>query len=337
MSSGPGATAHPCADVVLAAVVRNGVVEGRHHGSAVVTAPDGGVEAAAGDPAAPVLPRSCSKPLQAVAMLRAGLKLPGHPQGDHVLLALAQSSHSGEPFHLEGVLGILEAHGLDGSDLQNTPGHPLHPDEQLARRAAGLPASSLTQSCSGKHAAMLATCRLNGWPTASYLDPQHPLQRLVAATVAELTGTPVTAVVVDGCGAPAHQVTLQGLARAYGRLALAAADPSDDRAEALVGRAASAGPVWVGGHGRWVTRLLTAVPGLVAKDGAEAVFAVGLPDGRGLAVKIASGDERAVPPVVVHLLRACGIDPHRLTGLDDSPVLGHGTRVGSVTSTVRLR
>ena len=70
-------------------------------------------------------------------------------------------------------------------------------------------------NCSGKHAAMLATCVANGWPTATYLEPDHPLQIAVRETVTELTGDEVTATGVDGCGAPLFAVTLTGLARAF--------------------------------------------------------------------------------------------------------------------------
>ena len=52
-------------------------------------------------------------------MVRAGLDLP--PE----LLALACASHSGEPFHVEGVRRILAAAGLDESALQTPPDYPL--------------------------------------------------------------------------------------------------------------------------------------------------------------------------------------------------------------------
>ena len=49
----------------------------------------------------PIYPRSCNKPIQALGMLRSGLELDGE------LLALAGASHSGEPFHIDGVRRIL--------------------------------------------------------------------------------------------------------------------------------------------------------------------------------------------------------------------------------------
>ena len=102
------------APVVVAEIVRSGFVEGHHYGSLVALAADGSVEWSVGDAESQIFPRSCNKPVQAVAMLRAGLELDGE------LLALAAASHSGENFHLEGVRRILDAAGLDESALQTS-------------------------------------------------------------------------------------------------------------------------------------------------------------------------------------------------------------------------
>jgi L-asparaginase II len=305
---------------VLAHVVRSGFVESVHHGTAVLLDPDGGVVTSAGDPTAPIFPRSCSKPLQAAAMLHAGLQLDG------ALLALSAASHSGERYHLDGVRRLLAGAGLEESWLQNPAGLPLDEEERQAWLRAGREPSPLADNCSGKHAAMLLTCVVNGWPLDSYRDPAHPLQRQITETVSDLTGEPIVAVGVDGCGTPVLAVGLSGLARAFARIARAGPDCAEGRVAAAVRQH----PEWVGGTDRGVTRLLRAVPGLIAKDGAEAVFAAALPDGHAVAVKIADGAGRPVLPVVVSLLRRLGANGPGLDELADSPVLGHGDRVGSV-------
>jgi L-asparaginase II len=305
---------------VIARVVRSGFVEGEHCGTAVAVDAGGDVVASAGDVRAPVFPRSSNKPLQAVAMLRAGLDLDGP------LLALAAASHNGERFHLDGVQRLLHSAALDESALRNTPSLPLGEDEQLAWRLAGRAPSSLAQNCSGKHAAMLATCAENGWPTATYLDGDHPLQALIAETVADLAGEPVAATGVDGCGAPVLAISLLGLARAFARIATAPAGSPEHR----VAQAIRTHPEWLGGTGRDVTALLRGVPGIIAKDGAEAVYAAALPDGRAAAVKVADGGDRARVVVLATLLRRLGIDAPVLEELADVPVLGHGVPVGVV-------
>jgi L-asparaginase II len=307
----------------IAHVTRSGLLESVHFGTAVAVDPAGAVVARAGDPSAPVLPRSSLKPLQLLAMLRAGLELPG-PQ-----LALAMASHSGEDFHRAGVEDILRAGGLTEADLRNTPDLPLEATERLRWQCAGRPASRLAQNCSGKHAAMVVTCAVNGWPVETYLQPDHPLQRSVAATIAELTGRPVAGVAVDGCGAPAFATGLTGLARAFGVLARSAPGTAEGRVAAAV----RAHPEHLGGTGREVTALIRAVPGLIAKDGAEGVYAAALPDGRAAALKVADGAGRARQPVMVGLLRALGLDGHDgLDELAEPPVLGHGEPVGSVSA-----
>jgi L-asparaginase II len=307
---------------VLAHVTRGGVVESVHRGSIAVTSAAGEVVASWGDPHDPVFPRSSLKPLQAVAMLRAGLRLPP----PH--LALACASHSAQPMHLDGVLEMLADAGLAEADLQNTPDLPYDDEERDVWVAAGRAARPLAQNCSGKHAAMLATCLVNDWDRATYLDPAHPLQRLVAATVEDLAGEPVAATAVDGCGAPVMAISLGGLARAFGRLATGATGTP----EGEVAAAMRAHPELVGGTRRDVTALMRGTEGLVAKDGAEAVYAAALEDGRAVALKIADGSRRARPVVLAAVLRDLGVESTAYERLESAPVLGHGRPVGAVVA-----
>lgn len=323
-----GPSASPLATCpVVAEVVRNDFVESVHHGVVALTHADGSLELALGPVDAPVLPRSSLKPLQALAMLRAGADLSGP------LLALACASHSGEPVHLEGARRILAAAGLPETALQNTPDRPIDEVERERWIREGLAPSSLGQNCSGKHAGMLAACVAAGWDTQTYRDPEHPLQRLTVEVVEELCGEPVATTTVDGCGAPALAVSAAGLARAYGRLAAAPVDSLEGR----VAEAMRRNPEMVGGTGRDSTVLMAGVPGLIAKDGAEAVYAVGLADGRGLVVKIADGHQRARVVVTTAALRLAGVGElgdgvaAALDQVDaEAVVRGHGAPVGRV-------
>lgn len=307
---------------VLAHYVRGGFVESAHRASVVVTSPEGEHLLALGAVDDPIFPRSSNKPIQTLAMVRAGLRMPpAH-------LALASASHSGEDFHVAAVREMLASAGLTEGALLNTPDHPLHEGAREAVIRAGGSKLPITQNCSGKHAAMLATCVVNNWDTASYLDSAHPLQQAIAATLSELTGEDITATAVDGCGAPVMAVTLAGLARAFGRLA--AAEPGTPEAE--VADAIRGNPAYLGGTGRDVTALVEATPGLIAKDGAESVYAVGLADGRGVALKVADGGQRAKPVILAAALRRIGVESPALEQLEDSPVLGHGEPVGAIVA-----
>lgn len=310
---------------VLAEVVRSGFVEGHHRGSLVVLAADGSVERSLGDPGAPFFPRSSNKPVQAAAMLRAGLELTG-PR-----LAMAAASHSGEAFHLDLVRTMLAEHGLTESDLQCPAELPL--DQEEAERAltaagdgGGQARSRLAMNCSGKHAAMLAVCVARGWPQESYLDASHPLQQLIAETLESLSGDRVAHVGTDGCGAPLMAVSLTGLARAFRTIALAPPDSPEGR----VAEAMRAHPEHVAGTRRTDSWLMREVPGAVAKMGAESVQAAALPDGRALAFKICDGGGRAVGPVLARTLATLGVDSPVLDRIGDSPLTGGGRKVGEV-------
>lgn len=311
---------------ILAHVVRNGVVESVHRGTAVVTRADGSIEHAWGDPTGLIFPRSASKPIQASAMVAAGLDLPPHQ------LALVCASHSGEPFHLQTALEILHGAGLTEGHLRNTPDYPVDDEARDEWIRAGHRKTSLAQNCSGKHSGMLATAAANGWDLATYLDPDHPLQQAITATVARLSGGSVAALAVDGCGAPLHGIPLAGLAHAFGRIAAAPAGTP----EARVADAIRAHPEHLGGTRRGVTTLIREAPAqqrLIAKDGAESVYAVGLGDGRGVAVKIADGHMRAKPLVLAAVLRRIGAGSEAgYAALEDAPILGHGKPVGSIVA-----
>jgi L-asparaginase II len=309
---------------VLCEVVRSGIVESRHHGSLVLLGPSDGsapeVELALGEAATPVFPRSALKPLQAVAMHRAGLELPAEQ------LALACASHSGEPRHVELCRAVLAGAGLEEAALGNPPSLPLGTGAKEAYLRAGGEPDRVHHNCSGKHAAMLATCRARGWPADGYLEPEHPLQREIRATIEELAGEPVHAVATDGCGAPAFAITLVGLARAFRRLATAPAGaPESDVAGAM-----RAHPAVVGGADREVSELMTAAPGLLAKEGAEGVCAAALPDGRALAVKVHDGSKRPLGPVLATVLARWGVRGAAVERWTAPAVLGGGEPVGRV-------
>jgi L-asparaginase II len=315
---------------VLAEVVRSGFVESRHRGMAVGLRADGTAAVLAGAVTEPVFPRSSNKPMQAAAMLRCGLDLDGE------LLALAAASHTGQDFHVAGVRRILAGAGLTVDALQCPPDYPS--DERAYRDllCSGAGPDPIHMNCSGKHAAMLATCVAAGWPTQTYRDPGHPLQQAIAALVAELAGEPVAAVGVDGCGAPALAISVTGLARAFRAMVLAEPGTPERR----VADAMRAYPAWTSGTTRPEPRLMRAVPGLLIKAGAEGVEAFALADGRAGALKLDDGAGRARPPITVAMLRELGVarlpgtDLAALDALAVVPITGGGAPVGEIRATL---
>lgn len=312
----------PSGCVELARVVRSGLVESRHLGAAAMVDARGELVRTLGDTDALIYPRSTLKPLQAVAVLRAGAPLEGAE------LVLATASHAGGDEHVEVVASILDRAGLTADDLQCPIDWPLgRPNrDALIRRNEG--PSRLRMNCSGKHAAFLLASVTNGWSTEDYLDPSHPLQVIIRDTVAEFTGELIEHSGTDGCGAPVHAASLAGLARAIGRVSGATA-----REEARLTSAIYEYPWAIDGAGRANTVVIEKL-GIIAKLGAEGVLVLGAPSGAAVAVKILDGSLRAATLIALELLvQAREVDPDAASAvLEDSleRVLGGARVVGAI-------
>ncbi len=303
-------------DVVLAEYVRSGVVESQHRGFLIALNADGSTNLELGDSAQLIFPRSTIKSIQASAMVRNGLQL--EPR----LLALGASSHSGSPEHLAAVREILGSVGLDDSALQCMLDRPLGEAE---RRAFGdQPASRIAMNCSGKHAAMLATCVKNGWSIENYLDHNHPLQVACREELENLAGEKITLTSTDGCGAPLFLISVAGLARAIRAITL-----SKDPIHSAVLDACRTFPEMVAGKDRLTTVMMQEVPGLYMKDGAEAVEIASMPDGRTLVFKVSDGSLRPFRVLVHAGLKRLGIE----SKYETEPVLGGGKVIGEIRAT----
>jgi L-asparaginase II len=327
----------------LALLTRGGEPESRHRGAWVLVDAAGQRLDGRGDPALGVWARSAVKPFQALPLVALGL-LERYGLGDEHLAIIA-GSHSGEPRHRRLVAEILAAGGLDERDLACGYHRPFDRASAREQVATGAPDSPLYHNCSGKHAGMLLLAQALGGERGAYLDPTGPGQRMIAATLAAFAGGQAPAVGIDGCSAPSFHLPLAALAQAAARLAAGDAPPGlpqpalpwSAALERLRG-ALAAHPELVGGsHRRFDTDLMRAAGGaLFAKSGAEGVELVALRTrGWGLAVKIADGAERPVPPLVCALLARWAIlDAKALAALanwrDAEQINAAGKRTGAL-------
>lgn len=316
-------------DAPLVAVRRGALVESFHRGRLAVCDPGGEVLEAVGDPEAYVYLRSAAKPFQALPLVLSGAA------DDFGLmdteLAVACASHNAEEPHLAAVRSILKKAGLDESDLQSGAHPPMYGPEAAELAASGEEPRPIHGNCSGKHAGMLAVCVHEGYETLSYRDPGHPLQRNILGLIAEVCGLREDEVLVagDNCGVPAFAVPLRSFATGLARITTGEEVSGAISSAARRIRDAMRGhPFMVAGTGRFDTRLMERTD-LLVKGGAEAVLAVGSPEGWGLALKVSDGSQRAVPPAALAALGAMGIE----VGDEDYTVRGlHGEAVGEVGS-----
>jgi len=302
--------------VVLAQLVRSGLIESTHSGHLILIAADGSDLLTLGDVDAEIYPRSAIKSLQAAAMVRTGLNL------NDEQLALVCASHGGTSRHQEVALEILHSVGLSELDLQNTPDTPLDRDARI--KWGDKPATSLAANCSGKHSGMLATCVINGWDIKTYRDANHPLQITIVNEIADLIGRPINRTSIDGCGAPLFSMSTRSVAVAARRMRI-----DSDPVFTKVISACLKHPEMILAEGAFDTRMMRSVPGLFVKGGAESVMLASLADGGGIAWKISDGSNRANGPMIKAALAKFGIN---IEG-EAVDVLGGGNVVGSLSAT----
>jgi L-asparaginase II len=264
--------------------VRRGSILECVHEVHAVAARDGEVVAAAGEPSLPASLRSSAKPIQALLLARAREDLQDEE------LAIAAASHFGTPVHVEAVRRLLAATGGREEELR-------------CGLQQGRPPEPIYHNCSGKHAAMLAVCRANGWPLDDYRDDDHPLQQALLAEIASATELEPGDVGTgpDGCGVVCFAVPLERAAAAFSRFERL--DGGDRIAAVMRER-----PELIGGEGATDTELMRTRPGWIAKGGAEGLMCAASSDGLGLTLKVADGNSRALRPALATFGDGLGLD-----------------------------
>ena len=330
-------------DPVLVEVWRGPLVESRHRGAVAIADADGGTVLAVGDVTVPIFPRSAIKALQALPLVESGAA-DRFAFGEEDL-ALACSSHSGEPGHVDGVSRMLANTGLDASALACGAHWPMHQPSAFALSRSGAP-SALHNNCSGKHAGFLCVACTMGIDHAGYCRPEHAVQQKVRGVLEDLTGAALTPdrCATDGCSVPTWAIPLDHLARAFAKFATGRGLSPERAAAAARLRAACVKHPWqVAGTGRFCTAIMTLFGARAfVKTGAEGVFCGALPEqGLGIAIKCDDGAGRAAEAVMAAIIaRFLPLAPGERAALErfTHPVLRNwnGIEVGALRVTGAL-
>ena len=305
----------------LARVYRGPYIESFHTGSIAVVDSHGQLLAFAGDPNFRTSLRSAAKPFQAIPLLEYGGAEEFELSGEEIALTCA--SHGGEPLHVSTAAALLRKGEFDETDLLCGAHMPYDEKSAAELRAAGEEPSPLHNNCSGKHAGMLLATRVMDVPSSRYIDADHPIQVLMRSTLAEFAGVGSDEIpmAIDGCGVPAFYLSLYRTAFAYARLMAGAVERYTDSAAAVV-EAMTSFPYHVAGAWSITTPLMQAYGGeLLAKEGAEGLYAMGLSPALtarlevaddaaiGVALKVNDGSmTRGRDPVILKTLELLGID-----------------------------
>jgi L-asparaginase II len=294
---------------VIAEAWRGNRVESAHRGAGAVVDASGAVVMAFGDIGRPVYPRSAVKALQALPLIESGA-------ADRLGLnakeiALACASHSGEKEHVATARAMLQKAGRDEAALECGAHWPLGEAASRALARSGALPSPLHNNCSGKHAGFVCLACAEGIDPKGYIAPEHAVQRIVAAAIAEVTharlGEELRA--VDGCSIPTYAIPLGALALGFARFGTGQGlSPVRANAAARIRSAVAAHPTTVAGAGRFDTQLMSFLGARAfTKAGAEGVFCAALPEaGLGLAVKVDDGGARAAQVAIAALILRLG-------------------------------
>lgn len=276
--------------------------ENVHYGSIAVVDAHGRLLASAGDVGSPLFTRSSIKPFQAMPLIAQATERYRLTDAD---IALLCASHSGEPLHVDGVAALLGKLGADESALACGSHVPFFFGATGTTPEPGARFTRLHHNCSGKHTGMLLLAHALGASTGNYLDIDHPVQQLIAASVSHFSGVPVDRLVrgTDGCSAPNYALPLRSLAHAFARLTLTEPDPVYGQAPLRIARAMSRHPERVSGQGRNDLALMRAGQGdwvsKVGADGVQALASFSL--GIGIAAKVSDGQ---LTPLMVAFVAA---------------------------------
>ncbi|MFC4777381.1 asparaginase [Paenibacillus sp. GCM10023252] len=332
-------------DHILTVVKRGQTIESVHQGHIAIVDSSGQLLYAAGNPSHRTFARSALKPLQAFPLITSGA-------AEHFLLndkelAICCGSHNGEDMHVQTVRSILYRLGLEEGGLQC--GAHLPYDEssshELLRR--GVQPGAAHNNCSGKHAGMLALALNLHSDIERYHEQEHPVQRLIASALGEMTGMTEGdwEVGIDGCGVPTYSFPLDKLALLYARFAEPSRLPKGRHQQAArqIAKAMTSYPEMVAGTNILDTDLMRMTGGdIIAKGGAEGVYAMGIVSrGIGIAIKVDDGNLRAAYPAAVEILSQLNlIDADMKSQLDSywHPVIRNrrGEAVGAIEPVLRL-
>ncbi|MBV9568330.1 MAG: asparaginase [Hyphomicrobiales bacterium] len=333
------------ADPVLVEITRGAAVESEHRGTVAVVDPEGRRVLALGETDRGIFPRSAVKGLQALGLIETGAAdRYGLTQAE---LALACSSHSGEPRHVQTAAAMLAKAGRDVTCLECGTHWPSNEQVARALAAAGREPSALHNNCSGKHSGFICVACATNVDPKGYVRPDHPVQQHIKAVFEEMMDIKLSDAArgVDGCSIPTYATPLEALALAFARFGSGAKLSADHGAAARrLREAVAAEPFMVAGSRRFDTIVMGALGAKVfTKTGAEGVYCAALPQqGLGIAIKCDDGAGRAAEAVMASLI--CAFVP--LTQAEREVVLPYtnkaivnwnGIETGRLRTTAALR
>jgi L-asparaginase II len=295
---------------ILVQATRGDMAENVYRGCYAIVDAEGNTIHAVGNIGSKIYPRSSLKSIQALAVVESGAAKEYRLTAEE--LALACASHNGEERHVTGVRQWLAKLGLSEAALECGVHNPMgrEASAQLARLREKPTAAH--NACSGKHAGFLTLTQYLKYPTAHYVNLNHPTQVYINRIIADVCEVDVETAPkgIDGCQVPLIGMPVWSLALGMAKLARPRQlKASLKRAAESIVAAMQTHPYLIGGAGRFCTDVIHHTEGKVlVKMGADGVFSGIIPaKGWGIALKIDDGHLKAAEVAMLTLLEQLGV------------------------------
>ncbi|MCG9880573.1 MAG: asparaginase [Bacteroidia bacterium] len=295
---------------IVVQIFRGGVLESFHRGSICVVNSQDEIVFQLGNPQQICYPRSALKLVQALPLVDlGGIEHFGFSDEE---IAVMCGSHNAEEKHIQAVESIFRKIGLSTDYLACGAQYPTHKASHENLIKLGEKPKQIHNNCSGKHAGMLALCKLLNFPVEDYLHPNHPIQKLIVEYIAEFYQYPASKMVcaLDGCSAPIYSIPVYNQAIAFKNLVEPSKfSVSKQKACKRLIEIVGSNPFMIAGSNRYCTEMMNiSAPKVIGKTGAEGVFCMSFVEQKfGVCIKIDDGKMLPQYQVAQGLLEASGL------------------------------
>ncbi len=274
---------------ILLKTERNTIPDSYYWGSVYLANKDGIYKYIGLNPDTLFFMRSLAKPIQ--ASIIADCNIVSDYKLKNCEIAMFAGSHAGSKTHVKVLERLIKKHNIKKSMLLLKPSAPLD------LRGFNGYGTKLQNNCSAKHIMMILMSKYLGYDTDDYINPAHPVQKLIHEKQNCLCGDKCEILSFDGCGTPLWAISAKQIIQAYFNLL-------NDKKYAFIFNAILNNHYLFGGYNRFDSELIAlSSKNLFSKVGAGGfVIVYNFALKEILLIKLAQNNNEARRLIALHLL-----------------------------------